>query len=258
MIKKHRLKMVAAVIYVVLAVTQTISAMTAAQIMEKVENTQKHDSSALDISLELIGENGEVRTRRIQTLNRSSEQNNESITIFLSPASVRQTRFLSIEKENYKEQWIYLPALKQSRKIGSAERGASFMGSDFSYEDMDSTTFDSDEAAHTVIGETGEIYIIESVPYESDAVYGRTITYVDKESFLPSKVQLFDEKGTTMIKELIILEKDLIDGSWVATKMEMRTISTGHRSVITIVQAKYDIPIPSSYFSLQFLKTGRI
>jgi len=233
----------------------------AIEIMEKVNQTQMHESAALDILLTLIETNGETRERRIQTLTRTNNGKTESITLFLSPASVKQTRFLTLEKEGQDEQWIYLPALKQSKRISSGEQTGSFMGSDFSYADMNTTTFSPEEATHTYLRtETSnniEIYVIESIPFES-TTYGKSIVWVDKESYLPMKVELYDKNKTTLLKQLETKMIDQLSGQWTATIMEMTTIATGHKTKIEILQAKYGITIPSEYFTLQFLKTGRI
>jgi outer membrane lipoprotein-sorting protein len=241
---------------------QSLSAqVNAVEVMEKVTATQSHDSAALDITLTLIETNGEERERRIQTLTRLNNGNTESITIFLSPASVKQTRFLTLEKDGQDEQWIYLPALKQSKRISSGEQTGSFMGSDFSYADMSATTFSQDEATHTYLKTEiingRDTFVIESVPYVSSS-YGKSIVWVDSETYLPMKVELYDKNKTTLLKQLNTKKIDQLSGEWTATVMEMITVSTGHKTQIKISQAKYGIPIPSGYFSIQFLKTGRI
>lgn len=250
---------------IIIAITfhlQSITAqVNAVEVMKKVTETQMHDSAALDISLNLIETNGEIRERRIQTLTRNNNGKTESITLFLSPASVKQTRFLTLEKEGQDEQWIYLPALKQSKRISSGEQTGSFMGSDFSYADMSATTFDQDEATHTYLRtesiDNREVYMIESVPYD-DSTYGKSVVWVDTISYLPMKVELYDKNKTTLLKQLETKKIEQLSGEWTASIMEMTTVATGHKTRIEILQAKYGIPIPSGYFTLQFLQTGRM
>jgi outer membrane lipoprotein-sorting protein len=261
--KNNNLKILILVILIALSFQiQSLGAqVNAIEVMEKVNATQSHDSSALDITLTLIETNGQQRERRIQTLTRLNNTKTESITIFLSPASVKQTRFLTLEKDGQDEQWIYLPALKQSKRISSGEQTGSFMGSDFSYADMNATTFSQDEATHTYLKtetiNNRETFVIESIPYESSS-YGKSIVWVDSASFLPMKVELYDKNKTTLLKQLNTKKIEQLSGEWTATIMEMVTVSTGHKTQIEISQAKYGIPIPSGYFSIQFLKTGRI
>ena len=241
---------------------QTISAdIDPIEVMQKVTDAQMHDSSALDITLTLIETNGETRERRIQTLTRTENEKTESITLFLSPASVKQTRFLTLEKDGQDEQWIYLPALKQSKRISSGEQTGSFMGSDFSYADMRATTFDKNEATHTYLKTDSvnnrEVYVIQSLPYDT-STYGKSIVWVDTQSYLPLKVELYDTNRTTLLKQLETKEIEQLSGVWTAKIMEMTTVSTGHKTRIEIIQAKYGIPIPSGYFTIKFLQTGRI
>ncbi len=231
------------------------------EIMKKVKETQTHNTSALDITLTLIETNGEERERRIQTLTLTKEGKTQSITLFLSPASVKQTRFLTIEKNGEDEQWIYLPALKQSKRISGGESAGSFMGSDFSYADMSATTFDQNEAVHKYLETTRinnrEVYVIESLPYDTSN-YGKSKVWVDAISSLPMRVELYDKDTITLLKILTTQETKKIDDVWVASIMEMSTVATGHKTRIEIKQAKFNIYIPEAYFTIQFLQTGRI
>jgi len=261
--KTHKLlsRLLITLFFLSISVQSIIAEVDAIGIMEKVASVQQHDSAALDIRLTLIETNGETRERRIQTLTRTVEGKTESITLFLSPASVKQTRFLTLERDGQDEQWIYLPALKQSKRISSQEQSGSFMGSDFSYADMSATTFSQDEATHNYIStdiiNNRDVYVIESIPYDK-STYGKSKVWVDTESFLPMKVELYDTNTSTLLKQLETKIIEQINGEWVASNMEMTTVSTGHKTRIEILQAKYDIPIPSGYFTLKFLQTGRM
>ena len=84
------------------------------EIMDKVMEVQSSTSSAMDLALTLIDPSGQERTRRLQTLSLTENDRTSSITVFLSPSSVKNTRFLAVENEQGKtDQWIYLPALKR-------------------------------------------------------------------------------------------------------------------------------------------------
>jgi hypothetical protein len=72
------------------------------------------------------------------------------------------------------------------------------------------------------------------------------------------KVELYDTNRTTLLKKLETQKIEQLSGEWVANIMEMTTVATGHKTRIEILQAKYGIPIPSGYFTLQFLQTGRM
>ena len=173
-------RMLTSLILVLFTCSLILAAVPAGHVMAKVMEIQSSDTSALDLRLTLIDPNGQMRERRIQTLSQTKDGLTSSLTVFLSPENVRNTRFLSIERQGGNtEQWIYLPALKRSRRIGSSEEGGSFMGSDFSYSDMASTTYDEKEADHLLLDEDATSWRIQSTPF-AQKTYGKTITVVER------------------------------------------------------------------------------
>ncbi len=227
------------------------------EIMDKVMEVQSSNSSALDLGLTLIDSGGQERTRRLQTLSLTENGRTSSITVFLSPSSVKNTRFLAVENEQGKtDQWIYLPALKRVKRIAANEEGGSFMGSDFSYADMASTTYEADEATHTLLSETETTYTVRSVPFDT-TTYGKTETTVDKKTYLPLQVDFYAKDGTTLEKQLKTEQIDQINGRWVPKVITMTTVASGHSTRLEIMQAQYDIAMNSNYFTTRFLETGR-
>ena len=235
---------------------------TGTEIMQRVQDVQKADSSAMDIRLGLIESNGEVRERRIQTLTLTENGLTNTITVFLSPASVKNTRFLTRQRnDGTDDQWIYLPALGRVKRIAASEGSGSFMGSDFSYSDMASTTYDTDEANHTLIREetinNRNAYVIESIPFTTSD-YGKTVIWVDKETYLPLKVEFYEKDETTLLKRLITDDIAFTEERWITKSITMTTLATNHSTRIEILQAKYNIPMNSGYFTTSFLETGRV
>lgn len=232
--------------------------LSASQIMEKVMKAQDSNSSALDLTLTLRSPKDEDRQRRLQTLTLTAGGKTSSLTVFISPTSVKNTRFLSLENaEGKTEQWIYLPALKKVRRISATEEGGSFMGSDFSYTDMASTTYDQDSAKHTLMAEDAQSYTVESIPYDS-GTYGKTVTKVDKETFLPLQVSFYDKDGQTLLKTLVTEKTADLGGRMMTTRMVMTTIESGHSTVLEMLQAQFDQKLNPAYFTTKFLETGRI
>ena len=91
--------------------------------------------------MDLVDKNGDVSSRRIEQYSMDDADDlGRVLMIFHAPASVKNTRFLVMEKEGDADddQWIYLPAMQRVRRIAASEGSSSFMGSDFSYDDMSS------------------------------------------------------------------------------------------------------------------------
>ncbi|MDD3823421.1 MAG: outer membrane lipoprotein-sorting protein [Sphaerochaetaceae bacterium] len=246
----------------VLSVLPLWSADDAPSIMQRVMDAQAAGSSAMDIRLSLIDGSSEVRERRIQTLTLTEGGLTNTITVFLSPASVKNTRFLTRERaDGTDDQWIFLPALGRVKRIAASEGGGSFMGSDFTYADMASTTYDTTEAEHTLIGQETvngrSAYKIKSIPYDPTA-YVQTIIWVDKEHDLPLRVEFFEKDPTTVSKVLTTDDIAFVEGRWITKSVTMTTVATQHSTRVEILQAKYDIPMNSAYFTTTFLETGRL
>jgi outer membrane lipoprotein-sorting protein len=235
---------------------------TGASVMEKVAQTQKASSSAMDIQMTLIDGKSEDRVRRIQTLSLTEGDVTKTITIFLTPASVKNTRFLTIARTNGSDdQWIFLPALGKVKRIAASETGGSFMGSDFTYADMASTTYATDEAAHTLLRtesyEGRLCHVVQSIPFEAKD-YGRTVTWIDTERYVVMQVEFYQKDKQTLQKRLESADVRQVGNRWMAYKMIMNTLSSGHRTQIEILQAKFDLTLPTAYFTVAFLETGRI
>lgn len=235
---------------------------TAESIMQKVMDSQAADTSAMDIKLTLVDAGGEARERRIQTLTMTEGDLTNTITVFISPASVRNTRFLTRERaDGTDDQWIFLPALGRVKRIAASEGGGSFMGSDFTYADMASTTYDTTEATHTLLGEEPvdgrSAYKLQSVP-KTPGTYVQTVIWVDKEHYLPLRVEFYERDAASISKILTTDGIAQVEGRWITRSVTMSTLSAGTKTHVEILQAKYGIPMNSGYFTTTFLETGRL
>lgn len=238
--------------------------MTGRGIMDKVIDTQKAGSSAMDIIMTLVEKNGDTSTRRLQTLMMDKDDSVMTITLFLEPARVKNTRFLTISNENRDDdQWIYLPALRKIKRIAAGEQNGSFMGSDFSYSDMSGSSADLDESTHTVLRSEKldgyDCYVVESVPGEdSSSSYGKNITWVDKKTWLTVKVEFYSKDKSELQK--VLASKDFVqtDGRWSAKTVTMETPGTEHKTILEFKQVKYGMKLDPGYFTTSFLETGRL
>ncbi len=241
----------------------SLSAQTGSEIMQKVIDAQKVNSSAMDILMTLVEKDGDTSTRRIQTLILKENDLTKTITLFLEPASVRNTRFLTVENEGRADdQWIFLPSLRKVKRIAAGDKDGSFMGSDFSYSDMGSSGSSVDDSIQTILREEKyndhNCFVVESIPNAgTDNNYGKYVTWVDKTYWLTLKVEFYSKAGRTQIKELNSENIGKENGHWLAKKIIMETLDSGHKTILEIKQVKYDIPLNPGYFTTTFLETGR-
>jgi outer membrane lipoprotein-sorting protein len=184
-----------------------------------------------------------------------------SVMVFKEPASVKNTRFLMKENDGRNDdQWIYLPALKKVKRIASGEKDNAFMGSDFSYGDMESR--DADEDNHSLLREeslNGEsVWVVESIPLPGHEIgYSRVISWVSKDSHMPLKVEFYNDKSDALEKTMINEDIRMVDGQWTIYKVTMTDASSGHKTVMSINKVRYNIPVKPGYFTTNYLQTGR-
>ena len=233
--------------------------MTGRELAEKIEDSQDVESAAMDITMTLIDKNGSTSERHLQTLTMDDGGINKSIMIFKAPASVANTRFLTIENEGRNDdQWIYLPSLRKIKRIASGERSGSFMGSDFSYSDME--TQELDDYEFKILGEESvgsyDCWILQgTVKDEED--YSRIVTWVDKGMLVPVKAELFEAGSDQLIKTTEMAGYSQIDGIWTPRTTTMTTLESGHKTVMTTNKVKYGIRLNPSFFTTNYLQTGR-
>ena len=186
---------------VALVVGASAFAIDGTEIMQKVFDRQKPDFTKASVQLTL-SENGKVvETRNVGEYGRCKDNLSDVVMIFLSPASVKDTRFLQKENDGKDDdKWIYLPALRSTRRVASSDGDKAFVGTDFTYDDM--STREVDDDTHELLRESEDkgsyknLYVVKSTPKDpKSSQYQYRISWVTKDSFIPTYIELYDKKG---------------------------------------------------------------
>jgi outer membrane lipoprotein-sorting protein len=210
----------------------------------------------------ITAKNGSTTERVIDQYSKDDAQGNERMMIvFQNPASVKGTRFLTIDKTGGEsDRWIFLPSLGKVRRIAASESGGSFMGTDFSYDDMSLMSRKAEEDTHTILREepvnSVPCYVIQSIPRESDFPYSKIISWIGKSDGISYQSEMYDQRGT-LAKTLELSALKDVQGRVTPTQTTVRTISAGTSTTIFMDIIKYDDPIPEGVFTTAFLETGR-
>jgi len=225
---------------------------TGRDIMEKVNNRYTGDDQSAEMTMTLIKSSGRKRVRKVKVWQKDYGKNDKSLMRFLEPADVKGTGFLVWEHESKDDdQWLYLPALKKVRRISSKEKEKSFMGTDFSYEDLGS--HDLDHYDYTLLGSETfndqDCYVIESVPKpENKKSYSKTISWIRKDIFIATKIEFYDKKGE-FLKRLHAFNIEKIDEIWTTRRMEMENVQKKHTTVLEFENVKYNIGLKDNIFT---------
>ncbi len=233
--------------------------LTGPQIMQKVYNNPTGDDMQGNLTMTLVNSRGEQRVRSLKQFVKDEGEVEKKIMFFLSPADVRNTSFMnwSYTDERNDDQWIYLPALRRTRRISSDSKSDYFMGSDFTYDDLGDRHPNQDN--HKLLREetiNGKVcYVVESTPKEDDYMYSKTISWVMKDNFLGIKREFYDEREK-LLKVLSIKNYEKIDGFWTILGTEMHNVQRDHKTIMKFENVEYNKGIPNSKFTERSMTQG--
>lgn len=235
--------------------------LTAREIIDKTNIMNLVDDMQAEMEMVMINKAGQKRVRELMSYSKKDKSDDieKSIMRFLSPADVKGTGFLSIDNpQGADEKYLYLPAMRRPRRLSSDERGGSFMGSDFSYEDISESV---EDYIYTIIGteeiDGQQVYIVESIPrtkeIEKDVEFARKISWVRKDNFVLIKAEFHDKKDE-VLKRLNVLEiKQITEEVWMPVHLEMETYQKGSRTSLKYKDIKVDTGLTDDYFSVRQL-----
>lgn len=230
------------------------------EIMNKSRDLTLTTSISSTISLTIIEKGGSIRERTISMISKSYPDGSEKRLIrFIQPADVRGTSMLIVDNKNTAdEMWIYLPALKKTRRIISSEKGKSFMSSEFSNADMSSPALSDFTNKHLNNSGENNLWVIESTPVSSDKAdeygYLRKISYIRKDNWQVKKIEYYNFDNQIFkimeVKEIQPVE----NGKYIIKDMVANNIVTGRSSQILFDKISTGINIQDTEFSLQNLE----
>jgi hypothetical protein len=221
-------------------------------------------SSKQQIALERTDRSGASRRLEANALWKRDEQNRSSFLVRIdAPPDERDAAFLVIERESGNDMFTYLPELRTVRRITSRTVSGSFFGTDFSYEDVLEV---QGVAGHARIErlpdaevEGRPVYVLVGTPApEVGSSYAKVVTYVDRESCIALKAELFG-KPTQVSKEMLIAWADLEKRGerWIPMKVTVRDLEKGSESRIVVEKVELDVDLPDRLFSQSELAKGR-
>ena len=198
----------------------------------------------------LIDANGQRSERALEVLGRRHDGQLESVARFLSPSDIAGTKFLMIEKPNGgAEQYIYLPGLKRTRRVVGREQEGSFMGSDFTYNDLQRKEDKDAKNARLPDENIGSesTYVLEATAGPKNTTYSKIRTWIRKRDYIPLRTQFFDPSGK-LAKTLYVRRTQEIDGKPTVVEAYMKNAS-GHATELVVDSVKQSKDLPDSAFS---------
>ncbi|MCI5222345.1 MAG: outer membrane lipoprotein-sorting protein [Candidatus Electrothrix sp. AR4] len=230
--------------------------------VEADRRDQGFGDSTADMLMILRNRNGQESRREItRKILEINGEGDKSLLVFHTPHDVRGTAFLSFSHTvGDDERWLYLPALKRVKRINSRNKSGSFMGSEFSYEDISSDEFKKytytylrDEAI-----EEHDCTVSEYHPVDlENSGYSRQIVWRDKKEYLVRKVEYYDRKNSHL-KTLTMKDYQQYLGKyWRAQELRMVNHENGKSTELIYSNYRFQNGLTENEFNKNSLKRAR-
>ncbi len=229
------------------------------EIATKVAERSEGDLAKRTIQMTLTDRRGGEKQRIALVLKKSSPQARLTRITYLEPKALRNTTFLSHDSrtvERPDERWLYIPAVRKVRRIPASDRGDYFLGTDFTYEDMQNDLkFDVADYHFEHVGITQidqrMVHEISGAPRSdqiaSELGYGAFKASVDEATWLPLRIEFFDLDAQPL-KSIEVRDYEQIDGIWTATEIVAVNHQSGHSTRFTYLDVDYPETLPEQAF----------
>jgi hypothetical protein len=239
----------------------------AREIMRKVQARDDGDNQTAEVHMVLIDSKNNRRVRELKSFRKDKGEDTLSILFFVSPADVKGTGFLTYDYEESgkdDDQWLFLPALRKSKRIAASDKSGSFMGSDFNYSDM--TDPDLEEYDYTLVKEEEvgghPTWQIQALP-RGDAVkdktgYEKSLLWVRKDNLVVVRAANWVYKSPRL-KFMQVNKLEQIDGIWTATELQMVTRegnATVHATILQFNGVRFGQSLTEELFTVRQLEKG--
>jgi len=238
---------------------------TATEIVEKSQQAFYYPGADMraKVTMELITGTGQKRVRVLTMLRKNDPKNKDQkyFLYFHEPGDVRRTVFLVWKyPEKDDDRWIFIPTLNMVQRVAAKDSRLSFVGSDFTYEDVSGRDLSAD--THTLLREerqgNADCYVIQSMP-KSTADYTKKLSWVDKKNFLPLKEEYYDAQNDLFRVFTADKIEEVTAGKGrsypTITRRTMKNVKSGHRTEVTYTSVAYEVGLDDSIFTERSLRS---
>lgn len=254
---------------VIAAFAVTVPAVTGDWVARQVQDRDTGRDSRATVHLTLYDRHGRARERTLVLLSKrgagtDARAGDKVLTRFTYPDDIKGTSFLVWEHpESEDERFLYLPSLGRVRRIAGAEAQESFVGTDFSYEDIGGREFDDytyallEENAswRSPDGRAYPAYRLESRRKQAGARYPRVVSSILKDSFVVVAAEVFNRRNEQE-KTYTVKRLDRIQNIWTVLDAEMSNAIDRTRTTLRIQKIEYNVGLNDADFSRRQLEAG--
>lgn len=198
---------------------------------------------------------GRQQRRQFTVLRRDVDDgaDQQFLVVFSQPSDVRGTVFL-VHKHitGDDDRWLYLPGLDLVKRISAGDKRTSFVGAHYFYEDVSGRR--PDEDTHELV-ETGEtFYVLNHTPKDASLVeFASYLTWIDKQTFLPMKIEYQNSAGR-IYRRVEVIEVQDIEGKPTVTKSRVSDLEANGHTDMQFRFIAYDVGLPADVFTERSLR----
>lgn len=245
-------------IFFLLTLSFSLFAQTGLELAQRSYETMTGYKSSIAHTTMLL-KNGQEQTnkRELEIRRLEDKDGDSSLITFLYPNDIKGTKLLSQEQVGEEDkQWLYMPALRRVKRIASNNKSGSFMGSEFSYEDIASQHFQKynyQEKVQKIDKDSQEYFELVRFPKESSSAYSKQILYIDTKTYLPV-FGIYYDKDARIFKEISFLEYTQYGSLFRIKKMQMKNLLNNKSTLLVWDEEKIEAGLGEKDFHLRVLQ----
>ncbi|HHE1261963.1 outer membrane lipoprotein-sorting protein [Vibrio parahaemolyticus] len=245
-------KAVAALLF--LLFTSLSYAESAFDIVQKSDQAMRGKSSYSEATMEIVRPDW-TRSMTMKSWTKGTEL---SLVLVTAPAKDKGSASL----KRHREMWNWVPSIERIIKIAPSMLSQSWMGSDFTNDDLINQSSIVVDYQHALVGndsfEGDKVWVIEATAKpDAPVVWNKVSLWISQSTYLQRKVEFYDEFDER-VNVLTTYDVKELGGRKIATRMEMKPVDKpGNKTIFTTHQAQFDFDINDDFFSLQQMKSLR-
>jgi len=207
-----------------------------------------------DVTMILVDSRNRKKVRSVQIFSADKDEGESRLIRMLAPQNVKGVAFLTRHRaESDDDQYLFMPALKKVKRIVGKQKGRPFMGTDFSYIDLEKRVvedFAYKQLEDETVGDRA-CYVVEATPLNKDIAlyYGKLKYWIAKEVGVPVRIEFYDTKKQQLVKEYVAHKLETRSGRIVVSQAEMLTTKKSHRTLLRIDAIDWQAKLPDHIFN---------
>jgi len=227
-------------------------------IVEEAQKRATSMSQRYEGTLQVIDEKTKVTIKRWQYDRIGSHGMSKSVLRFVAPAEVKGVALLVVNHpDRSSDQWMWTPAIARERRIAMQDRSGRFLGTDFSFEDLEER--DTSQFSYKLLAQEqidgAMCWKIETRPKQTKvSQYTYSMVWIRQDNYV--LVQIENYGKAKLVRRGKYSDIQRVQNIWTPQTIEMFDAVRNSRTVLKLEKLQYNIPMKDEDFTLQALQRG--